>query len=153
MPDYSKGKIYTIRCHSDHSLIYVGATIQSLSVRLGEHKRANHDGKMTSISKYINNPENNTSWDDWYTELYEMFPCDNKMELAKREGEVIREIATINKNGYYIDRKEWLKSYNETHKDIIKEKKKAYREAHKDDIREKDKVYREKKKNSAQNIS
>ena len=31
--DYQKGKIYTIRCYDDDSLIYVGSTTQSLAVR------------------------------------------------------------------------------------------------------------------------
>jgi hypothetical protein len=38
MPDYSKGKIYTIRCRTDDTKIYVGSTIQSLAVRFGGHK-------------------------------------------------------------------------------------------------------------------
>ena len=39
MPDYSKGKIYTIICRNDPSLIYVGSTIQSLAKRLGGHRK------------------------------------------------------------------------------------------------------------------
>ena len=39
MPDYTKGKIYTIRCKTDDTLIYVGSTIQPLSVRFGGHKK------------------------------------------------------------------------------------------------------------------
>ena len=39
MPDYSKGKIYTIRCINDPSFIYVGSTIQSLAKRFGGHKK------------------------------------------------------------------------------------------------------------------
>ncbi len=30
MPDYKQGKIYTIRCKTDETLIYVGCTTQSL---------------------------------------------------------------------------------------------------------------------------
>ncbi len=33
MPDYSKSKVYTVRCHLDQSLIYVGSTTQALSKR------------------------------------------------------------------------------------------------------------------------
>ena len=39
MPDYQKGKIYTIRCRDDETLKYVGSSIQRLSVRWGGHKR------------------------------------------------------------------------------------------------------------------
>ena len=34
--------------------------------------------------------------DKFYIELYEMCKCDTKEELNKREGEIIRQIATMN---------------------------------------------------------
>ena len=34
---------------------------------------------------------------DWYITLYEDIECENKEQLLKREGEVIREIGTLNK--------------------------------------------------------
>ena len=37
MPDYSKGKIYTIRSLTDPN-IYVGSTIQPLSMRMSGHR-------------------------------------------------------------------------------------------------------------------
>ena len=52
MPDYSKGKIYTIRNKNDPSLIYVGSTIQSLAKRLGEHRR--HSRQERNKIKYLN---------------------------------------------------------------------------------------------------
>jgi hypothetical protein len=119
MPDYSKGKIYTIRSHNDDKLIYVGSTIQPLSTRFGGHKRDQKN--KTSLSKYINNPENNTDWYQWYIELYENYPCNSKDELCKRENEIIREIATINQRGYYVDKKEWSKEYRSKNKEKISE--------------------------------
>jgi hypothetical protein len=61
-----------------------------------------------------------TDFNNWYIELYENFPCDNKEQLNKREGEIIREIATLNKNiaGRTI------KEYYEQNKENILEKKK-----------------------------
>jgi hypothetical protein len=38
----------------------------------------------------------NNDWTDWYIELYEKYPCNDRQELHKREGQVIREIGTIN---------------------------------------------------------
>ena len=36
-------------------------------------------------------------WNDWYIEKWK-FPCENKEQLNKREeGEMIREIGTVNK--------------------------------------------------------
>lgn len=138
MPDYSKGKIYTIRCKSDPSLIYVGSTIQSLAKRFGGHKI---DGKREEHKSQFHNKVED--WNDWYIELYESFPCKSVEELRKKEGEVIREIATLNQ---YIagrskaewekenadKRKEYLKTYSEDNKDIIKEKKREYYEDNKE---------------------
>jgi hypothetical protein len=61
-----------------------------------------------------------TDFNNWYIELYENFPCDNKEQLNKREGEIIREIATLSKNiaGRTI------KEYYEQNKENILEKKK-----------------------------
>ena len=38
MPDYKQGKIYTILCKTDDTLIYVGSTVQSLSERMAKHR-------------------------------------------------------------------------------------------------------------------
>ena len=34
---------------------------------------------------------------DFYIELYELIPCSSKEELIMREGQVIRQFATLNK--------------------------------------------------------
>ena len=130
MPDYQNGKIYTIRCRTDETLIYVGSTIQPLSVRIGEHKRTYKNEKYndTLLYKTINN-----NWDEWYIELYEEYPCENKEQLCKKEGEIIREIGTLNSQiagrkakEWYIDNKDKYlkihKEYREQNKDIISKK-------------------------------
>ena len=95
MPNYSKGKIYTIRCRTDDSLIYVGSTIQTLSVRLAGHKGACKLNKNSMLFDAIR--KDKMGWDNWYIELYEYFSCNNKEELQKQEGIFIREFATLNK--------------------------------------------------------
>jgi hypothetical protein len=137
MPDYQKGKIYTIRCHTNDKWIYVGSTIQPLSTRFGGHKR---DTK-TSLHKFINNPVNDTSWDEWYIELYELYPCNSKEELCKRENEVLREIATINKRGAYLDRKEYKKEHYAENKDKISAYHKEYNAKNRDKVLAKQKEY------------
>ena len=92
MPNYSQGKIYTIRCYYDTSLIYVGSTTQPLSKRLGCHKTLSKTNPNTFVYSTING-----EWAKWYIELYERFPCKNKEELEKREGEIIRLVSTLNK--------------------------------------------------------
>jgi hypothetical protein len=90
MPDYKQGKIYTVRCKTDETLIYVGCTTQSL---VDKNKYLvyfyNHIcGLPIFYTWCINN---------WYIELFENFPCQNKEQLKRREREVIREIGIINK--------------------------------------------------------
>ena len=140
---YSRGKIYLIRNKNNEELIYVGSSIEIyLSKRFNKHKYQN----CCSLYNYINNPENNTNWDDWYIELYEEFPCENKLQLCKRENEIIREKATINKIGFRTEemKKEKDKQYRDTHKEKIKEINKIYVENNKDKINEKHKQYQQK---------
>ena len=139
MPDYSKGKIYTIRCRTDETLIYVGSTIQPLSVRLGGHKNKSIDIKYQNrlIYKTINN-----KWNDWYIELYEEYPCDNKEQLNKKEGEIIRLIGTLNILVAGRTRPE----YREENKEQIIQDKKEYYENNKEIITDKHKIYYEENK-------
>ena len=95
MPDYKQGKIYTIRCKTNDTLIYVGCTTEALS----------------------------TDWNDWYIEFYENYPCENKEQLNKREGEIIREIGTVNKQIAGRTDKEWYKDNKER---ILKQRKENY---------------------------
>ena len=50
MSKYEDGKIYTIRNKNDDSMIYVGSTTQTLSQRLGNHKK---DKKEDQILIFI----------------------------------------------------------------------------------------------------
>lgn len=106
---YSNASIYTIRCRTDDSLIYVGSTVSPIHKRLCSHKANCKNGKPGSLYKHIIDND----WSDWYLELYERFPCNNRDELCKREGEVIREIGTINKNIAGRSNKESAKEWRE----------------------------------------
>jgi len=64
-------------------------------------------------------------WNDWYIELY--YPCENKEQLNKREGEIIREIGTVNKTVTGRTHKE----YYETNKGKLLDKMKEYRQNNK----------------------
>jgi hypothetical protein len=136
MPDYSKGKIYTIRFNDDDN-IYVGSSIQPLSVRFGEHKRKQKSPVYIHIFEKYNGDFKNC-----YIELYEEFPCESIEQLHKREGEIIRLIGTLNKFIAGRTRKEW----EEDNKEILLEKKKEYYETHKEHLEEKKKDYRKKNK-------
>ena len=101
MPNYQNGKIYTIRCRTDDTKIYVGSTTMTLSKRIAEHRCAS---KKQTQTIWYNTVED---WGDWYIELYEDCPCENKEQLCKREGEVIRQIGNLNYEIAGRTRKEW----------------------------------------------
>ena len=77
---YHKSKIYTIRSpHTDK--FYIGSTTQLLSSRYSKHK---------STLKYCSSKEI-INLGDSYIELLENFKCENREELNKKEGEMIRQ--------------------------------------------------------------
>ena len=120
MPNFSQGKIYMI--WSPHTeKIYVGSTTQSLSSRFSAHK-----GKTRCSSKEI------MEFPETKIELIEEYPCENKKELNKREGEVIRENKDkcVNKRIAGRTTKEFLKEYQQTQE--YKDYQKNYRERNKD---------------------
>lgn len=130
----------------------------TLSRRITDHRSLS----KTSNRKLYQSVNNN--WDDWYIELYEEYPCENKEQLNRREGEIIREIGTLNYEIAGRTRKEWreenwiknkevlsskakehyqnhreeilevARQYNIKYNEKIKERKKIYREGHKEEI-------------------
>jgi hypothetical protein len=120
---YKRGKIYTVRCRYDDSLIYVGSTINLLAKRMGSHRF----NKKCSLYKQVDG-----DWNNWYIELYEEFPCNNKQLLEKREGEVIREIGTINN----VIAGRTHKEYYQDNREKIAEKSKEYYQNNREKIAE-----------------
>jgi hypothetical protein len=124
MPDYSKGKIYTIRCKTNNEYIYVGSTCKTLSQRIAGHR---HHSKQFPSKMFYSKVED---WNDWYIELYQDFPCERKEQLAKKEGEVIRQIGTLNQLIAGRNLEEWKDEggrekrqiYNQLYRDKNKEK-------------------------------
>jgi hypothetical protein len=140
MPNFANGKIYAIRSHQTEQ-IYVGSTTQPLSVRFGGHKR------QTCSSREI------MKFEDCYIELLENYPCADKNELNRREGELIRNMDCVNKQipgrtvvEWHQDNKQAIKEqrhyYYQDNIEIFKEQKKQYREDNKETINEKAKQYR-----------
>ena len=138
MPDYTNGKIYTIRCKTDDNLIYVGSTIQSLPVRFGGHKKDSKRERNQSILLYSKIED----WNDWYIELYETYPCNNVQELKKREGEIIRQIGTLNREVAGRTKKE----YRQENKEKCRERDRLYEIKNADKIRERKQEYYENNK-------
>jgi len=87
MPDYSQGKIYCIRAPGTDD-VYIGSTTQPLWARMAEHRshyKRWKDGKRRSCTscKLLEK-------EGAYIELIEEYPCDNKEQLNRREGEIVR---------------------------------------------------------------
>lgn len=145
---YSNGKIYTVRCLTEPDLIYVGSCTQPLTKRFSGHKSDCKKGASISLYKHIIDND----WSDWYIELHEYFPCNNREELCKREGEITREIGTINKNiagrsqkeshkNWVENNREHIKEYNANNREHRLEKQKEWRDKNREHCQEKHKEY------------
>ena len=133
MPDYKLGKIYTIRCKNNSELIYIGSTVETLSSRFSKHKFSAKNFPQREFYSHVQD------WNDWYIELYEDCPCERKEQLLKREGEVIREIGSLNKQitGRTPEQ------YREDNKGKINERAKEYSIIHKQEILERVKKWQD----------
>ena len=138
MPNYQNGKIYKLWSPEGDD-IYIGSTTNSLCRRKASHKCDKKSNSSLLFKKY----------NDVRIELLECFPCNNKEELTKKEGEYIRNnecinrcIAGRNAKEYYEDNKETFREYYEKNKEKIKE----YREKNQEKIKEQRKEYYEKTK-------
>ncbi len=144
---YKNGRIYTIRYKNDDSLIYVGSTVTPLYKRFSDHK--SHSKNPKNENKQLYKKMNETDLNDWYIELYEDCPCDRKEQLTQREGQVIREIGTLNKQIAGRSNKEW----REENKDKLIEKHKEYYEENKDKLKEKKKEYYKENKEKIKSLA
>jgi hypothetical protein len=138
--DYKNGKIYKI-VDIGYTKMYIGSTTQPLYKRFSYHKE--------SYIRWKNNKHNKVmvfdifeefGIDNCKIELIEECPCENRMELCKKEGEYIKNNNCVNK--YIAGRTD--KEYYETNRDNIREQQKKYRETNKDKIAEYNEVNKDK---------
>ena len=114
---YNSSLIYTIRSHQTNKY-YIGSTTQSLSRRLTGHRKdykrhlSNNDNEYTSSYEIL-------KYNDYYIELLLAYPCNNKDELHRREGELIRQHKSDVVNIFIAGRTD--KEYNEDNKIRIKQ--------------------------------
>ena len=90
---YENGKIYAVKNDITDD-IYIGSTIVPLCKRMVKHRC---DAKMRPNTTSLSRKMSEIGIEHFYIELVEDYPCKNKEHLNKREGELIRELATINK--------------------------------------------------------
>jgi hypothetical protein len=161
MCDYSQSKIYKIFSPSKN-ITYYGSTTHDLQKRLINHIRKYKyykDGKTNYVS--VNDV---LECNDAVIELVEAYPCNNRKELDKKEGEYIKNNECINKNipgrtaqEWKLEnieyQKEYQKEWRENNKDKMKEYQKEYRTNNKDYYKEyyKEKIKQKKEENRKAN--
>lgn len=158
---YQEGKIYVIRSQYTEKC-YIGSTIQPLSNRFSQHK-SNFKKYLKYEAAYITSYEI-LKFEDAYIELLELYPCNSKLELENREGELIRQHYCINKvicnrtqKEYWLDNKEKYRIYGIEYrikkKEFIQQINKIYYENNKEHIQKRGKIYYENNKEKTLNIS
>jgi adenylate kinase family enzyme len=147
---YQNGKIYKI-VDNGYNLCYYGSTCQPLSKRLSTHKKdyqrytdGRKDRPITLCKIFDEYGVNNCK-----IELVELFACNSKEELHKREGEFIRENECVNKFIPGRTQAEYAREHrpeaaarmrkfrstlSEEKKEAIRQKQKEYREQNKDEL-------------------
>ena len=118
---YQHGKIYKIWSPTMPDKAYIGSTCTTLPKRLYGHRKSLKQWKRGK-SNYV------TSYDilecpDHDIELIEAYPCKNKMELHRREGQHIRETECVNRCIAGRTRAEWYVNNAEK----CREQKKLYK--------------------------
>ena len=137
---YKNCKIYKI-VDVGYNEQYFGSTVVELSTRMARH-RSKYKGYEKGDKYYC------TSFilfekydlDNCKIELVEMYPCDSKEELRKREGHWIRQEECVNKRiaGRTLQEhlKEYRPKYYKENKEIILEKVRKYKLENEDKIKE-----------------
>ena len=123
--NYTNGRIYKILNYIDDAC-YVGSTCLSLSKRMAAHRTAANQPKeqhsllYTKMTGYGN--------ENFYIELIEAYPCENKEELRKREGHYIRELGTLNKNIAGRTHQEYSREHYQNNHEKVLAQVKEYRQ-------------------------
>ena len=142
--EYSKGKIYAVRNYIDND-IYIGSTTQQLYKRFYDHKKNSEEPNNNNLL-YIKIRE--IGQDKFYIELIENYPCEAKQELKRREGELIREKATLNKIVAGRTRKEYMDEYKEYFDNYQRQYRQENAQHYKEYMHQYSKAYREKTANT-----
>ena len=139
MIDYKNGKIYQIVSEQTDK-VYIGSTTQKLCKRMSDHRATMRLSQCGITSKEI------LQFSDARILLIEEYPCDNKEQLLKREGEVMKTFENrVNKKiaGNMIGKtqKEYDKQFHIDNIERMHAEGKAYRDRNREAIREKKKEY------------
>ena len=142
MVNYQNGKIYVIKSYQC-DMVYIGSTTQSLSMRMGGHRATYKHYLKTGIKRHMTSSHHILKYDDNYIELVEKYPCNDREELLKREGEIVKETKNcVNKR---IDGRSYAQYIIDT-KDYQIERRRRYYLENKEELTAKNKEYYEKNK-------
>ena len=142
MPDYQKGKIYKLWSPSKN-LVYYGSTTETISRRLSKHLTDLNRYNNKTSTRYVNSFKI-LECEDYKIELVEEYPCNNRQQLCKKEGEVIRLIGNINVRIAGRTSQEYMKEWEEKNKEKRTEYMKEYDKARKDKKAEYYQIHKEK---------
>lgn len=145
---YSRGKIYKLVNDVDEEF-YVGSTCLPLYKRFAWHKEASKY-RQSQIYQHFNH----IGWDKVKIILIEEFPCNNKMELLRKEREYFDKLKPkLNTYRPFIteeERKtafaEYYQEYRVQNKEHFEQMNKEYRAKNKDKISQTKKEYHQKNK-------
>ena len=119
--DCSRAVFYKFEKKEDRTQIYIGSTTQTLPQRLAKHK---YDAKKNPNRKFYLAVDG--KWDNWEMILIEKYPCNAEEELKKREGELIKEIGTLNIHITGRTKEESKKAYRENNREKLLLKHREY---------------------------
>ena len=129
---YQDGKIYAVRNDITDD-IYIDSTTIALSKRKVKHRC--HAKKTPDVS-FLYTCMNERGIEHFYIELVENFPCNSVEELRKREGEITREIGTLNKRIEQRDMKEYCRQYYQDSIERYRGNKKKWKENNREKVNE-----------------
>jgi len=95
MYDYSKGKIYLLRCKLDTTAVFVGYTITNLD-KIKSKFEFRKDINEDKIRKYLDTIYSPYDKEDFYIELYKYHPCNSKQELGIEARKIANVIGNLN---------------------------------------------------------
>ena len=124
---YNTSFIYAIRSPNSDKF-YIGSTTSQLSRRFSLHK-SNFKSYINGDIGYLTSSVKIFELGDAYIELLEKINCDNRSQLYKREGELIRLHKDCCVNKCIAGRTQ--KEYEQDNADKIKQHQKQYYEAKK----------------------
>jgi hypothetical protein len=135
MPDYQKSKIYKLWSPSKN-LIYYGSTTETTSRRLSKHLTDYNRYNNKTTTRYVNSFKI-LECPDYKIELVEDYPCNNRQQLCKKEGEYIKANECVNK----CVAGRTAEEYCEDNADKINTRRRIWREKNADKVNERHKKW------------